>query len=114
MSGTAVPFGQVVVPVALFITSGVTFAFAWDNSQKKKIKAFFQLVFSIALFYVGYTMMTTGKTFGNYRSNASAKYSNWQAQRAAAAASKLGPTANVPIAAPGMPPPALAPAAAAA
>ena len=102
MSGTAVAFGPMIVPVMLFMLSGVALANTWE-SRKSKFKAFFMFVLTVGLFYFGYTMMTTGKTFGNYRSNASAKYSNWQAQRAA----KLGPMTNVPPPA-GAPPPALA------
>jgi uncharacterized membrane protein len=109
MSGTAVAFGDMLLPVAFFMLSGVALANTWD-SRKNKMKAFFMFVITMGLFGGGYYFMTTGKTLGNVRSNASAKYANFQAQRAAA---KLGPTANVPVAPPGMPPPALAPAAAA-
>ena len=111
MSGTAVAFSEMLLPVAFFILIGVALAKTWE-SRKSKFKAFFMFVITAGLFGGGYYFMTTGKTLGNVRSNASTKYANFQAQRAAAAAAKLGPTANVPVAAPGMPPPALAPAAA--
>jgi len=103
MSGTAVSFGDVVVPVMMFMLSGVAAAKTWDT-RKSKFKAFFFLILTAALFAGGYYMLTTGKTAGNLRSNAAAKYANWQAARAA----KLGPTANVPPPA-GAPPPMAAP-----
>jgi len=102
MSGTAVAFGPMIVPVMLFMLSGVALAKTWE-SRKSKFKAFFMFVLTVALFYGGYYFMTTGKTVGNLRSNASARYANFQAARAA----KLGPTSNVPQPA-GAPPPALA------
>ena len=90
MSGTAVPFGSMIVPVMLFMFSGVALAKTWD-SRKKKMQAFFMFVLTVGLFYGGYYFMTTGKTVGNLRNNAQAKYANFQAARAAS----LGPTANV-------------------
>lgn len=103
MSGTAVSFSAVIVPVMLFMLSGVALANTYE-SRKSKFKAFFFLLMTVALFGGGYYMLTTGKTAGNLRSNASARYANWQAARAA----KLGPTANVPPPA-GAPPPLGAP-----
>lgn len=107
MSGTAVSFSEMLLPVAFFMLSGVALAKTWE-SRKSKFKAFFMFVITAGLFGGGYYFMTTGKTLGNVRSNASAKYANFQAQRAARMG---GPTANVPVAAPGMPPPPLAQAA---
>jgi hypothetical protein len=104
MSGTAVPFGSMIIPVMLFMFSGVALAKTWD-SRKKKLQAFFMLVLTVVLFYGGYYFMTTGKTVGNLRNNAQARYANFQAARAA----RLGPTTNVPPPMAAPPPPMGAP-----
>jgi hypothetical protein len=84
--------------------SGVALANTWE-SRKSKFKAFFMFVLTVGLFYGGYYFMTTGKTVGNLRNNAQARYANFQAARAA----KLGPTTNVPPPMGAAPPPMAAP-----